>query len=1666
MPTANPTFEERYLIGETLTSSRNCQVFKAKRKSDGVAVIVKKNLRPADRAVREGLRRAYLFTQNGRIPKSIQSLALEDEGSATALVILDEGLRSLDSLSLEGLSLESRLQLAYEMTLALASVHQAALVHRDIKPSNFLVGLDPIRAQLSDFDAAGFVHQEISERVFGTPAYMSPEQTGKLQRNLDRRSDLYSLGVTFYELFSGRLPFEWRTTEELLAHHLSSPPDPLPNHLPISLQRLIFKLLQKEPLQRYQSADGVLADLKRLAAAPWDIFAVGRHDIPSDFNWPGELIGRQLETEKLANGYRQACLGRSHTFLVAGKSGIGKSALLSVIRWIASAHGSVVGNGKFDQFDRTQPFSAFLQALSQAQQYLLALPEDQLEALARRVRESVGQNLWLLQKLLPATASWLGPSVSPAVELSAGDHRKQVIETVVLYLRCLANPSRDKGQPLVLVIDDLQWADSESLSLMQTLSGHPDLPDFLLLGAYRSDEVEPTHPVHRLAQGLEVELLELSELTGAHLADLVQRIALCPQGDAQELAELLQRKTLGNPFYVRQFLQAARQDALIGFDASRSRWVWSLESLEQRPITANVLPLVDGRIRRLPAECLQSLQKAACAGATFSCSVLALLDDQPLLKVWEKLLPAFREELICQNSDGDHISFAHDSVQQAVYLTLQDDLAVQIHAELGVVLLELGRTSEAVNHLNLGRPHLDNQHRSQLNHLNLQTAKTALQSSAYDYALHCLRHITGNWQANIESGQLDGTFQREVYLTLAQASAYTNDEEALDLYIQLGSHLCGHPLEQVQFLQSRLFFDINRIQWEKVLVTGFDTLGLLGQQLPTQPDQDVVQSELGATLQALGPAQQADILALPDMTDPVSLATAQVFKAITTAAYFSRPNLYPIVVFRIVRLSLEKGLCAESAAGFLGLGVVHAAMMEHYPRAEELGIIAQAIADRFSAHALQGYLSMVYHAFIHHWGHRIQDSISRLGQGADLALAAGDTEFWSYCWYWQGAHLLYTGGNLNDLYQRLLHQWVATERRGQKKGRLLLHLLHTISRLFGPDKKSDFGREVPGDIDTEVLEQLWSEASDWNGLSYSRGFRAIAHFYLDEFEECAQLLTSCQPFLPYLLGQSYFCQVSYHQAVSQIRCQQMDEASWSVVQDNWKKWSSVNPVNYLHKYCSIQAEYARHLGRHAEAFDYYLQAIKLAKENNFFSDLAWLHRSVGELYLQQNDRLAALAHLDRAIELFQHWGADKLAQIVRQHTLHLSEMTNQKIPLSALTTVDMVSENLDIAALLRASESLTQVADAPAVLDRVTQLILQNSGATYGRLWLVGDELLDLPETLVRFVTRSLEIVILNGGVSNSAFASDPYLASKRPVSILCCPLTLHSRLLGVLYLENEFISSVFSMERLKAVHVIALQAAISTEILRQFDRLRIQQEELLKERERAHHQALQAESLKSHNRSLASFLGIASHDLQTPLAVIRMWSQNLKPGASEPLVQRCRTIFEKSVEQATSLIQSYLDAVTTELGQELSLRRQPTLLSDLVISEVEFHQASQSLDPLPASQLQLEEISLPIDPLRIRQVIRNLIGNAFNHSDSGHYSVRVWQDSHCAFLEVSNPCEPLGDDFNQKLFHAFAPGQSSQGRGFGLWICRTLVEAHQGKITVEYCKDKGIVFLVSLPRA
>ncbi len=1664
------TLQDNYILGDTLSQGNNCNLFRAKRKHDGLDVIIKRSRKPADRLVSDGLRKAFLFTKNGRIPRSITSLSIEEDGENTSLVILDEGLRSLDQVWQEVRRLAPRLEIALAMAEAIAAVHAAGLIHGDIKPSNFLYRLEPLIVQLTDFDAARFAHQEPQNRLHGTPAYMSPEQTGKLQRNLDRRSDFYSLGVSLYQLFSGRLPFQLVEPEEILAGHLQTLPDPLPSELPSTLRRLIMKLLEKEPLLRYQSAEGICSDLRRIAEDSTLGFELGESDIPFDFNWPIGLVGRDHELNRLYACYHQACQGHSvaQTVFVSGTSGIGKTSLLSKIRFLANNNGSLIGLGKFDQFDRSKPYSALKQALTQIQQQMLTLPDHTRNSKALRVREELGSSFSTVASFIPSCQVWLGDSQERPEELRPIEARERLFEGLVRFLA----PLGSVDSPLVLIVDDLQWADLESLSLLKFLASNPQLPHLLLLGAYRSDEVETGHPLMHL----KVETLALKELTAEQMTSLLQQVTLNGQAECAQLAELLARKTLGNPYYVRQFLQSMREQKLLFFQnqstghlagassaATQERsghgcWSWELEPLAQIPITTNVLPMVQQRVELLPSETLQALQQAACLGASFQLGMLAELSALSTSATWDLLLPALQQELICADGDSSRMSFSHDSVQQVVCVSLPTHQLALFHARAGRVFRRNDQIIEAVNHLNLGRLALDPDEQDKLHGLNLDAARLGMRSSSYEFAASCLAQITNHWDSSL--AKQDRRFALEVYQNQAETFAYLNEQEKMQFCLACAAEHIETTLDRVKLIEIQLFYDINRIQWEAVLDSGYQALKLLGHELPEQPDDAVVGAELGLTLQTLGGMQVAEILALKNADDPADLAAARVLKAISAAAYFSRPNVYPIVVLRIARLALSKGLCAESAAGFLGLGVVHAALLGDYVRAEQLGKIAQAIEARFQAHHLSGYLAMVYHAFIHHWNHPLKESLESLGHGADAALASGDTEFWSYCWYWQGAHAIYTGQNLPELRQRLHGQCATIERRQQKKGRLLLHLYHALESLIG-----DKNLGTPdGDLDEAELEALWAQASDWNGLSYSRGFRALAHFYLGEYDACEQLVSSCEPFTPYLLGQSYFSQVSFFQAISRLRLGRLQDDEIEPLRAQWKKWSEACPANYRHKNSLILAEIARKNGEVPLALSLYLQAGQEADVSGFRQDVAWSHQSIGEMYLTLGDQLSAAAHFGRSAELYLSWGALAVASRVNQKAQSIQGHTKENSGPAAFTTLDANLESLDLAALLKASRSLTEMEEVPKILEQVMHLLLQNSGATHGRLWLSEDKFDGLPESLIVYVSRSQEVVIVNESIGETPFARDAYFSNHHPRSLLCCPLVLHNRLLGVLYLENDLLSYVFSVERLKAVQLIALQAAISIEIWRQFERVQAQQLEILEERDRRNREVLRVEALQGQNRALASFLGIASHDLQTPLAVIRMWSQNFKPGISDKLLLRCRQILEQSVEQATTLIQSYLDAVVAELGQKLVLRIQSVDLTELIRSEVEFHQTSQGLPSLALSQLILEPVTADVDPLRMRQILRNLVQNALNHSSEGTYSVRLFRQDNQICLDVSNPCQPLSEEQKGRLFQAFQPGESSQGRGLGLWICRTLVEAHAGQISAVQDPGRGIVFQVRIP--
>ncbi|MBO3460759.1 MAG: serine/threonine-protein kinase PknK [Aetokthonos hydrillicola CCALA 1050] len=598
-----------YHLREQLYNGQRTVVYRGVRKTDSLSVVIKllKNPYPSFSEVTQ-FRNQYIIVKNLNYPGIIQTYSLEDYQNGYALVMEDFGgisLKDYFASKNDATSLREFLQIAIALSNTLDFLIINKIIHKDIKSGNILINPETKQVKLIDFSIASLLPREtqtlISPNILeGTLAYISPEQTGRMNRGIDYRTDFYSLGVTFYELLTKGLPFQSEDAMELVHCHIAKTA-PLVHEVnpavPFVISKIVSKLMAKNASDRYQSALGLKHDLEKCLVdlketGKIEDFPIAQRDVCDRFIIPDKLYGREAKVEILLQAFERVSLGATEMILVAGFSGIGKTAVVNEIhKPIVRQRGYFI-KGKYDQFGRNIPFSAFVQAFRDLMRQLLSESDAQLAAWQAKILTAVGENGQVIMDVIPELERIIGEQPSPQeISSSAAQNRFNLL--FQKFIQVFSTPEH----PLVMFLDDLQWADSASLNLLKVLMTEASSGYLLILGAYRDHEVSPAHPLMLTLSQIyksqaTVDTMTLEPLEEMTINQLVADTLSCTKELARPLTQWVYRKTKGNPFFTTQFLKALHEECWIQFQPELGYWQCDMVSVRQLALSDDVLEFI------------------------------------------------------------------------------------------------------------------------------------------------------------------------------------------------------------------------------------------------------------------------------------------------------------------------------------------------------------------------------------------------------------------------------------------------------------------------------------------------------------------------------------------------------------------------------------------------------------------------------------------------------------------------------------------------------------------------------------------------------------------------------------------------------------------------------------------------------------------------------------------------------------------------------------------------------------------------------------------------------------------------------------------------------------------------------------------------------------------
>jgi predicted ATPase/signal transduction histidine kinase len=1367
-------------------------------------------------------RNQYTIAKNLNFPGVIKTYSLEPYQNSYALVMEDFGGISLQEFTRgEKInSLKDFFPIALQIVTTLEGLYRNRVIHKDIKPANILINPTTKEIKLIDFSIASLLPRETQPAkslnvLEGTLAYISPEQTGRMNRLVDWRSDFYSLGVTLFELLAGELPFTSNDPMELVYCHLAKKP-PLVSSInpavPEVLANIVAKLMAKNAEERYQSALGLKYDLEKAwqnyqEAGEVVKFDLGQKDSCDRFAIPEKLYGRETEVKSLLSAFERIANSSNkknkgvEVMLVAGFSGIGKTAVVNEVhKPIVRQRGYFI-KGKYDQFQRNIPFSAFLEAFRDLIEQLLCESATQLEEWKTRILAALGEQGKVITEVIPELEKIIG--IQPAVAELAGNAATNRFN---LLFQKFIQVFTNKKHPLVIFIDDLQWADSASLNLMQTLVCEKETQHLLLIGAYRDNEVSAVHPLMLTLdaisqENVEVNTITLEPLSENNLAYLVADTLKCTPEVAQPLKKLIYRKTQGNPFFSNQFLKSLYQEELIYYNFDAGYWQCHLSQIQELSFSDNVVEFIAIQLQKLPQLTQETLKLAACIGNQFDLAVLAIVNNKSQEETATDLWKALQEGLIIPTNEvykffkvesDDLLSvteqeninkvvinhnqlptykFLHDRVQQAAYSLIPEDEKKSTHFNIGQLLLNNTPEAETedkifniVNQLNYGVELIINpEELNKLAELNLIAGRKAKSSTAYTAAIKYLN--LGLEIIAEDSWKNQYAFCLALHEEACEAAYLSGDFEKMNEFAGIVINSAKSLLEKIKVYEIKIQAYSAQNLLIEALEIGFDLLKLLGIDFPIAPIESDIQQAFKYIGEKLSNRKIVDLINLPEMTNPKILAAMRILSSIFTTAYLGKPKFATLISMKMVELSIDYGNTGISAQGYCTYGFLLCTLVGDIDAGSELGKLSLKLLSKTNMPSLQGKILLPYNTLIGHHKNQAKSFLRPLQELHNIGIEIGDLEYAGYaiCNYCFISYL--TGRELAEVSREISNYTIILKKINQKTSLNYVNIWHQVI-LNLQNVNQDVCNLIGEVYDEEELLPIYEKTNDIGALCMFYFNKSLLNYIFGNSSLAVKYSSKSGEYLSSMLGtfivpSFYFydslIQLSLYSNATLLEQNQFLEKV-NANQEKMQHWANHAPMNYLHKYYLVEAEKCRILDEKITAMDYYDKTISLAKENEYIHEEALANELAAKFYLGWDKQTIAQTYLINAYYCYARWGALAKVEHLEKHYPNLLSATKQR-EISSLNSKETISinssygktitgsstkiiETLDFVSLIKASHAISGEIELDKLLVHLMQVLIENAAASKAVLILPDSDSLVSEKLVIEAIALSNNTVI------------------------------------------------------------------------------------------------------------------------------------------------------------------------------------------------------------------------------------------------------------------------------------------------------------------------------------
>lgn len=1540
------------------------------------------------------------------------------------LVVIHEEYRgkSLRTLMESGpFPVDLALRIALQIAKALGELHRHRIVHKDIEPANIMVSDDAAHIKLVGFDIASRLDREMvtptsPDRLEGNLVYLSPEQTGRMNRQIDYRADFYSFGAVLTEMLTGRPPFDSKDPLTLVHAHIAIEPRLLHETnpaVPVSLSRVVQRLLAKNAEDRYQSAYGLTEDLQACAemhksGVSGEDFVPGRRDVSMVFRHVQKLYGRDAARNDLITAFTKTSLGPVGMAVVSGYSGIGKSVLVNELqRPVVERRGYFV-SGKYDQFQNA-PYSAVIHAFQDLVRQILTESASIIASWKERLASALGTAGQVVVEVIPEVEQIIGPQPPiPALGPTEAQNRFNII--FQQFVGALATDER----PLAVFFDDLQWADSGSLNLIKSIMTGSLVKHMLLVGSYRSNEVDTTHPLHQLLLDLRKDKASLEEITltplerGDVTAMISEVLSREPDAELEQLSTIVYRKAEGNPFFTNQFLSFLHAKDLISFDNKAGRWTFDPATIDGVGVTADVAGLLAERIKNLSENTKRVLNLAACIGSQFDLKTLSTISEHSARQLTEMLWPAMSLELIRpatgayryigvgqaarleERAEEVRYEFLHDKLQESSYSQTPTELRRAVHLRIGRALLagtkadELeSRNFDIANQLNLAIDLItDPAERLELARINLLAGKKAKSATAYGPALKYLE--IGVTLLTEDPWKSHNELAFELYLHLAEARFLHGNLDKAEADFEYLLTKVESRLYRSQIFELKCALLTMRGKYREGTEAGIDAVRLYDVDLPTG-------AELGPTIvrireklnSALEGRNIRDLENLPAVKDDDERVLHRLLAQSMIYGAYAHPELFQLVAYTMVNRAIEYGHALGTSAGY----VTYAMLMPNPAEAYDFGRVALTTSEKYDDLHWRATIHFYFGAFVNNWRRPISEAIPHLELGYTGCYECGEVAYGGFAGLQLTIHLWLRGEELRGLRARARKYRDVTKRTNQQDLNYFIGVFERAAIML-----SD-GVLPPGETPFEI-EVIRAKLAHFKpALLLSNVAYMQESYMLGEMEQAVEtegIVAATvgdgfshiggEPELEFYQALIYAEKHGSTTADEQVRFQE-------IVSTAVKKMAlraQYCPGNFEHKYNLMSAELARIEGRNDEAADLYDKAIDSAIQHEFLYVEGMACELAGRFHLDKGRKRVARTYLRDSRHAFGRWGANaKVRQLEQRYAGILSSR-------DAAESGGTTNANIDLMAIIRASQAISTEIVLSDLLRTLMNTALVSAGAQRGFLHIGGDDPLyvaaaqdaegrvtidlrresietrtDLAHSLIRHTERAREGVVVADAKNEAKYQSDPYLAQGNVRSILCLPIVKQKKLVGVLYLENNLVASAFTPKHSTVLELLSGQAAISIENARLYDTLEQLVDARTKELSvRNHELGLALQNLKLTQKQLVTQEKLASlgaltsgiaHELKNPLNFVKNFAEH-----SMELVESLDTILADQ-DRLEKKVKEELDDVVEELRENMDTINKHGARANAIINGMLLHarETSGQHEPTDLNRLLSESVEL-----------------------------------------------------------------------------------------------------------